>query len=160
MNHGILTYKRSALDKLTVKGSASNSFSLIINFLTAMPCITDLDFYIWQMLNFYHEKWQSSSSYANLNLLRFQWPNCWYITSCVNAMHQEGSYLKLHCRRGIRENMHNHTLSLMFASMRKSKIPAVISLLLGDGWHFHRHSSVVPSFSKVHDNCKIYNTTR
>lgn len=39
VNHGILTYKRSALDKLTVKGSASTSFILIINFLKAMPSV-------------------------------------------------------------------------------------------------------------------------
>lgn len=45
------------------------------------------------------------------------------------------------------------TLSCMFASMRKSKMPAVIFLLLVDGWHFHLHSSLIPSFSNVHDNC-------
>jgi hypothetical protein len=44
------------------------------------------------------------------------------------------------------------TLSLMLASIRKSKIKVVVFLVSGEGWHFHRHSSFVPSFSKVHDN--------
>lgn len=52
--------------------------------------------------------------------------------------------------------MYNLTLNRTFASMRKSKIPAVVSLSLGEGLHFHRHSSLVPSFSNVHDNLLNY----
>lgn len=47
----------------------------------------------------------------------------------------------------------NRTLKRMFESMRKSNIKAVLCLLLDDGRHFHRHSSLVPSLSNVHDNC-------
>lgn len=46
-----------------------------------------------------------------------------------------------------------HTLSLMLASIRKSKIPTVIFLLSCDNLHFHLHSSLVPSFSNVQDSC-------
>lgn len=42
----------------------------------------------------------------------------------------------------------------MLASIRKSRTPAVVLLESGEGPHFHRHSSLVPSFSNVHDNCK------
>lgn len=61
-------------------------------------------------------------------------------------------------KKGPIHNIHSQesqerTLSLMLASIRKSKIPTVIFLFSCDGLHFHLHSSLVPSFSNVQDSC-------
>lgn len=57
----------------------------------------------------------------------------------------------------IENKMHYLTLRRMLASMRKSRISAVLFFLLCDGWHFHRHSNLVPSFSNVQDIWKNNN---